>query len=227
MGAWDLMKSERYAEAVVAFSEEILTSPSQATYNNRGSAYLHLQEYDAALADFRSAEAVSGHVCAGEKVGVALWMADREPEAVATWAAGVEASIAGQVPYGDAAGGATPGNLLFFGGVRTGDEKAVALARRYLGRLVKTKRSASWPGPVSRYLLGRISEHDLVSTVSGVPILHEREMCQAHFYIGLCSLALGEDSAFREAMRRAHEFGRVSKLEHEYYLALHETAPEA
>ena len=99
MSAWDQLKNGEYLEAVSGFSQEISTSPSPPAFNNRGMAYLHLEDYDAALADFRSADALSSAalhtVCNGDLCGVALWMAGRQQEAVATWLAGVEASLAG------------------------------------------------------------------------------------------------------------------------------------
>src|SRR5689334_10843701 len=98
MSAWEQLKIGDYAKAVTGFSEEIRISPSTPAYNNRGMAYLHLGELDAALADFRSAEALSSAalntVCDGSMCGVALWMAGRNREAIVTWLAGVEASLA-------------------------------------------------------------------------------------------------------------------------------------
>jgi lipoprotein NlpI len=226
MSAWEQLKSGQYAEAVSNFSEEIRISPSTPVFNNRGMAYLHLGDYAAALADFRSANALSSSasdtVCDGNMCGVALWMAGRAEEAVATWLAGVEASLAGTVRYGDAAGGVTIGNLLLFAGVRLDDKNAVALATRFLRKRLRTKQSAAWPGPVSRYLLGIVSESDMLAAVSDVPILRERELCQARFYVGVHAFSLGERAAYSEAMHEACDLGRVAKLEAEYYLALHE-----
>jgi lipoprotein NlpI len=226
MTAWEQLKKGQYSEAVRGFSEEIRTSPSTPAFNNRGMAYLHLGDYDGALADFRSADALSSAashtVCDGEMCGVASWMAGREQEAVATWLAGVEASLAGAVRYADAAGGVTIGNLLLFGGVHLDDKNAVALATRLLRKRLKTKQSAAWPGPASRYLLGLVSESDMLAAVSHVPILRERELCQARFYVGVHAFSVGDKTAYLEAMRQAHDFGRVAKLGAEYYLALHE-----
>jgi tetratricopeptide (TPR) repeat protein len=52
MSAWEQLKSGQYSEAVIGFSEEIRISPSTPAFNNRGMAYLHLGDYDAALADY-------------------------------------------------------------------------------------------------------------------------------------------------------------------------------
>jgi lipoprotein NlpI len=226
MSPWEQLKSGDYLSAVTGFSEEIRTSPATLAYNNRGMAYLHLGDFDAALADFRSADALSSAalntVCDGSMCGVALWMAGRDREAVATWLAGVEASLAGAVRYGDAAGGLTIANLLLFGGVRAADPNAATTATRMLRKRLRTKQSAAWPGPVSRYLLGVASELDMLAAVSRAPILRERELCQARFYIGVHAFSIGDTTAYSEAMREACDFGAVAKLGAEYYLSLHE-----
>jgi tetratricopeptide (TPR) repeat protein len=226
MSAWDLIENEHYSEAVTALSEEAEASPSTLVFNNRGMAYLHLGEFDAALADFRKADALSSSelktVCSGDMCGVALWISARHHEAVETWAAGVEASLTGVVRYGDAAGGVTIGNLLMFGGVRLGIIDAVKLATSLLRKRLRTKQSRAWPGPVSRYLLGKLDESALLEAVCSTPILHQREMCQARFYVGLRALSRGDHADYYVAMNQAAGFGRVAKLGAEYYLSLHE-----
>jgi len=226
MNGWELVENGSYVDAIGVFTEQLQTRPSTLDFNNRGMAYLHLGNYDAALADFRSAEAVSSAtlqtVCDGSMCGVASWMAAREQEALDTWLAGVDASLAGLVRYGDAAGGVTVGNLLFFAGVRMSDKNAVAAATRLLRKRLRTKQSIAWPGPTSRHLLGQASETEMLAAVSDVAFLRERQLCQARFYAGVRALTPREPAAYLEAMREAYEFGRVTKLEPEYYLAAHE-----
>lgn len=226
MNAWDLVKNERYQEAVSLLSEQARSKPSTSVLNNRGMAYLHLGNFDAAFADFRTADQISSTAlrteCNGAFCGVALWMAGREEEAIVTWRSGVEASLAGAVGYGDAAGGVTIGNLLMFGAAARDDEEANRLAMKLLKKRLRTKQSTAWPGPVSRYLLGSLSENDMHAAVSAVPILKERESCQAQFYVGVHALLTNDLSRFAAAMQQAFELGRVAKLGAEYYLALYE-----
>ncbi len=227
MSAWDLFESKRFADAISAFSKDLKDSPSTFAFNNRGMAYLHLGEYDSALNDFHSADALSSAAlkteCDGAMCGVALWMAKREREAIRTWSDGVNASIAGKVRYGDAAGGVTIGNLLMFGGVRLDDEAARTLATRYLRKRLRTKQSSAWPGSASRYLLGKVTEGEMLVAAASVPILHERQNCQAHFYIGVRKLSTRDEAGYFIAMQKAFELGSLAKLGAEYYLALHES----
>jgi hypothetical protein len=236
MSPWTLVQEDRYAEAVVAFTGEHSIRPSELVLNNRGMAHLHLGDCAAALSDFEAAveqhNAESLHLRGGgpgvdrTMSGVALWMAGRFPQALATWTADVEARLAGASRYGDAAGGVTAGNVLLFAGARLANRDAQKLAVKSLRKRLRAKQSAAWPGPVSRYLLEKLSEADLVAAVSQVPILHERQMCQARFYVGVKGLLEGDRMAYRRAVQEAYEFGRVAKLECEYYLAMHEIRSE-
>ena len=180
---WTLVIEERYADAVAAFTEELRARHSAFALNNRGMAYLHLGEFGAALADFdaaveqhrlESSRLVSGKPGADRDLsGVAYWLANRFQEALETWAADVEARLAGEARYGDAAGGVTPGNLLLFAAVRLENGDAQALAIRHLKKRLRTKQSGAWPGAVSRYLLGKLPEAEMLLAVSPTPILHE------------------------------------------------------
>ena len=62
----------------------------------------------------------------------------------------------------------------------------------------------------------------MLATVSDVPILRERQMCQARFYVGVHAFSVGDKATYSEAMHQACDLGRVAKIEAEYYLALHE-----
>ncbi|NOS71043.1 MAG: hypothetical protein HOP33_14065 [Verrucomicrobia bacterium] len=230
MSAWDLFMSERFADAISAFSKELRDAPSTFEFNNRGMAYLHLGEFGAALKDFQAADALSGAdlqtECDGALCGVALWMARREREALRTWIDGVSTSFAGKVRYGDAAGGVTIGNLLMFGGIRLDDEAARTLATRYLKKRLRTKQSSAWPGAASRYLLGTVTEDEMLAAAASVPILHERQNCQAHFYIAVRKLSTKDKTGYFSSMQKAFELGRRAKLGAEYYLALHESGQQ-
>ncbi len=225
MDSWSLVKENRFREAVNQLTEELLKSPSTGRYNNRGMAYLHLGEYDLALSDFRAAEENSIREAGGErdnaKVGVALWLSGEHQQAASVWTRGTEAMLDGAIKYTDAAGGVSIGNLLWFSAVRLGDATGCQLAIKLLKKKLRTKQSSSWPGPISRFLLGDVSPAQLRSTVGQVPILRERNLCQAEFYIGVAAFESNRQ-LYYESMRLAAELGSVSKLEAEYYLATYE-----
>src|SRR5262249_37262544 len=94
-------------------------------------------------------------------------------------------------------------------------------ARDLLRKKAKTKRIAVWPGPIAKFLLAKISAEELRGGVADVPILHERQLCQAEFYIGVRALE-DENTAAAERAFQAPAKLHVAKLENEYYLAAHE-----
>jgi hypothetical protein len=110
--------------------------------------------------------------------------------------------------------------------VLLGQDNLVKLARRLFRTKLtsKTRRNWSphnWAGPVARFLVGQLDEERLRALVCDVPVLHERELCQAEFYIGVRAIQLGDTVAAKRAFRRAAQLD-AAKIENEYYLAKHE-----
>ncbi len=217
---WNLVKTGRFQEAVEEFTAELAAKPSRASHNNRGLAHLHLGNYDDALADFQAADSEGE----GSLVGVALWMAGRFREAAEVWARGAQAMFEGRIRSTDAAGGVSIGNLLWFASVRLHDAELQKSAHKLLRKRLRTKQSHAWPGHISRYLLGMITEADVRAAVSTTPLLRERQLCKATFYIGVQSLSAGNTDCYFMDMKLTTALGDVSRLEEEYYLALYEMA---
>ncbi|MDR3403629.1 MAG: tetratricopeptide repeat protein [Chthoniobacter sp.] len=225
MTAWELLKANRCEEAIPLFTAELAERPSTGVHNNRGTAYLLLGDFARALADFEAAERVSeqtsGSPGDGAKCGVAHWMAGEYQQAATVWERGAQAMLEGRIVHTDAAGGVSIANLLWFAATRLQDAARRALATKVLRKRLRTKQSQAWPGPVSRFLLGQIGEAEMRAAITSTPILRERELCTAEFFVGVAALE-SNVPFYHESMQRAVEMGSVSKIEVEYYLALHE-----
>jgi tetratricopeptide (TPR) repeat protein len=225
---WNLIESGQYELAVRAFTARLRRDKSSRNYEARGFAYLNIGDYDSALADFRAADAV--HVTTSDAylqdAGVAQWLAGRELEAASTWRDLVLAHEQGKIQYSDFAGGVESPCLLWFAAVRLGQDQLLKPARRLLKEKTGRKnawRIKSWPGPIAKYLLDRITEDQLRSKVEPeIPILHERQLCEAEFYIGVRRLQAGDQAGAKKAFRAAARL-TPAKIENEYYLALHES----
>jgi tetratricopeptide (TPR) repeat protein len=224
--AWGHVESGDYQQAVLSFTSRLRRDKSTANYCNRGIAYLGLSEYDEAIADFRAADGAHPSSSDGclQFVGMAQWRAGRESAAASTWHDLVIAFEQGKIHYTDAAGGVESPSLLWFAGVRLGQPRLLRVSRRMLRTLTHARngRIENWPGPVARFLLGRIGEARLRSLVTDTPILRERELCQAEFYIGVRRLQRGDRDGARDAFRAAARMTNA-KLENEYYLAVNES----
>jgi Tetratricopeptide repeat len=225
---WNLIVEGLYNEAVIAFTKRLRRDKSGPNYCNRGIAYLNLGEYDKALADFQAADENSEYTSDGylQSVGVAHWLAGRESDAVATWRDLVLAVERGKIQYTDGAGGVESACLLWFADVRLGQDDLLDVARRLLTKKVNTRTGrnwsiSDWPGPIAKFLLGKLVEERLKAKIIDVPIARECELCQAEFYIGVRALQLGNGVAAKKALRRAAQLD-AAKCENEYYLAKHE-----
>jgi tetratricopeptide (TPR) repeat protein len=220
-----LVITNRFRDAIDLLTEEIGKKPSTALHNNRGMAYLHLREFQRALADFRRAEEISikalGGECDKSRCGLALWMSGEREQAASLWAEGAQLMADGKIAYTDAAGGVSIGNLLWFAAKRLQNAVHHNLAIKLLRKKLRSKQSRAWPGPVSRFIVDTITEVEFRASVSSTPILRERQLCQAEFYIGVAAFG-SDDRKYQQAMRLSSELGAISKLEDEYYLALHE-----
>lgn len=229
MDPWQLIVGGQYADAVVAYSKALREKESGPNHSNRGMAYLNLGEYDKALADFEAADKCFSHSSDGylQSAGVALWLAGRESEAVATWQNLVLAVERRKIKYTDGAGGVSSACLLWFAGARLRLDHPIEVASRLLMTKVASKngrnwRIENWPGPIAEFLLERLSEPELREKITDVPIARERELCQAEFYVGVRALHAGERAEAERAIAKAAEL-HAAKIEHEYYLARHET----
>jgi|GEM_PF-1207732 len=224
---WNLIESGQYEQAVRAYTSRLRRDKSGPNYCNRALAYLNLGEYDKALADFRAADAmeITTHDDYLQSIGVAQWLAGRESEAASTWRDLVHGHERGKVQYTDAAGGVESPCLLWFAAVRLGQDELLKPARRLLKEKVRSKNGwiENWPGPIAKFLLGQITEAELRSEVEPqIPVLHERELCQAEFCIGVRRLQLGDHAGAKRAFRAAARL-TAAKIENEFYLALRES----
>jgi tetratricopeptide (TPR) repeat protein len=231
MKPWDLFEAGLYREAIAGYTRMLRRDESEQVYAGRAEAFFKLKDYDRALTDLHAANAVSQYTTDAyfERIGVVNWLARRENTAAGTWHDLVLATERGRIQYADAAGGVEPGCLLWFAAVSLGRSDLLNPARSLLEKKAKEPRgeyarTENWPGPVAMFLLGMLNEAQLrenITDVTDVPIVHERELCQAEFYIGVKALEGGDVLAARKAFRKAAAL-RDASIENEYDLAQRE-----
>lgn len=218
-----LILDGRYAEAVEAFSK--LGKSDRIYLVNRGLAYLNLANFAAALSDFEAADRMFGEAGrAGddcrERIGVVQWVSGERERAVRTWGETIDAHGRHEIKFSDPAGGVGVGALLWFGASVLRDEERFKEAERFLKKKAKEARSKMWPGPIGKYLLGLITEDDLLALADRVSgVFAERCRCRAFFYMGAKALRGGLGDEARVSMVKALDQGPVIVIENEYYLA--------
>jgi tetratricopeptide (TPR) repeat protein len=224
---WDILVAGRSSEAVEIFKREFENSPDAPTACNLGIALLDCERYEEARSAFRcAADIEAGDGTSAEStflaLGTAEWLLGDEVAAIETWKRSLGTA------YGDAAGGVEGPAFLWYGAVRTGNEKlrnqAVRLMRGFWNRKIKENAVDWWPGPraFAGFLLGEVDDHTFVDLWKcDNEILEQRRLCKVHFWAGVKSE--DRDTA-REHFRRAFSDSRRAILEFEYFLSKNEFA---
>lgn len=214
VSTWDLIKSGNFEEACKIADGEASTT-GELALRNKVFALLHLKRTREAITLCEELiKRVNGASDSDFiKLGVAHWLTNNRDQAVESWQRGLDTK------YTDAAGGIRVPLLLYYASVRISDEKLRKDSAKRLGKLSKGKSTCNWPGPLGSFLLDVCTESSLFATVTKNPVLRERQLCQAHFYVGVKCSGADETDRYRENMRLACSRDPVSYLEAEYYLS--------
>jgi len=215
MDIWRLIQEGHFEEACKIADSEYAQSKNLLLLRNKVYALFHLKKYEEAYQLGNSIIEVNGGESDVDFVfsGIALWLLDRKKEAIERWGNTEEAH------YKDAAGGVDVQVLLYFGAVKTGDGKLKTNVLKVIRKLVKPKRNGGWPTPLGAYILGEITEEELYSRIVSIPILRERQLCQAHFVVAIKELEKGNTSGYLKGLADCISYGPPSYLEQFYYLA--------
>jgi tetratricopeptide (TPR) repeat protein len=210
---WNLIEQGQFELAYKRITEHIEKNPKYVLryIYNRGLCLLNLEKPDSALEDFQKLielrpDSASGYIGAG----IASWWLNQKTNAIQLWKKTVESN------YTDAAGGITGPALLFFAASRLHDVNLEKDSLRLLKAKSRTKRASAWPGPVAEYILGNISETDLIEKANRRPALKSRMLTKSHFWIGVAHYRRNDVQGYHYHLNQAY-LGHM--VEPEYYLA--------
>jgi hypothetical protein len=225
MDPWGLITAGQYEEAADAYTVVLRARESSPNFCNRGIAHLNQGLLDRAMLDFEAAERCRpANVARSDGyrqwIGTTHWLGGAERQAGQIWLELVEGLESGKIGYTDAAGGVESGALLWFAAAWLQDADLLARARRWLGRLCRSRRTV-WPAPIGLFLLGRITADELLPFASDVPVLHERQACQAHFFDAVAGRTMPNARTTTVALDKAAGLSEA-KLEQTWYLARYE-----
>lgn len=234
----DLLFAHRYAEAVSAYEKHIKENPDDNYYDGLGNALLCLKRYEEAISSFRRHSEIESSRAKGlfpslNKIGTTLWLAGQRQEAMKTWHQAVAGILDRTIQYGDAAGGAAQGSLLWYGAVTLKDSFERDYALNYLGKLKKRKvygAAILWPRPIMLMVLGEKSFAETLSIGAGFSELSEclskaktdlltrRQLCQILFYAACQEREKGNETNCIQKMQLCCQLENPI-LEMEWYLA--------
>jgi hypothetical protein len=241
---WDLVLEHRYEEGLKTYEQRLRQNPDDpAALGSHAMVLLCVgKSLERALEEFRRSSEMERRdlLKLGGKsrpylahIGAVLWLLGKQQEAIRTFRSGAEGILSGEIEFGDSAGGASHGLLLWYAGLTAGDKEAIAFARSYLRKLAKNKSTiAHWPGPVVLQVLEGPPKdlmEDVYKTflpeeaarVASDDLLNRRRLVPVIFYSAVQERADGNEEKCLAKMRECFEIPN-SVLEVEWYLARNE-----
>ena len=243
----EIMFSHRYGEAIALIRQQIANG-EQHWHGSLGEAYLCDRQYELAAESFVMANREADefdrprieHMRLDPSknrtgtslnwLGTAYWLAGQQDLAKATWRGYIEGNLAGEILYGDAAGGVTEGLLLWYAGLLTKDEKTCKDALKYLANRAKRGAIKSWPGPLALMILGKktaeeiLAEHfntnsiEAAITAAWTDLLERRHLSNYLLYVGALALSQGKEDDYWQCLKLCADLENPI-IEDEWYIA--------
>lgn len=215
---WQLIQNGFFQEACTKADSEFEQTKDYSVLRNKLYALFHLKNYDECILlskeiiDLDRGQTDSDFIF----LGIAYWLCDRKDIALKIWQKGMKSK------YTDAAGGIELQIFIFFASIKMNDDNLKEKVFKKIQNLVKSKGTQNYPGILGRYLLNEITEEVLFVSVSNIPVLKERQLCQINFTIAVKKLETRDTEGYLKKLKTAISFGPNSYLEQMYYLALGE-----
>lgn len=213
---WSLIEKNLFHEAINLADEEYKpNNNNDFILRNKVIALLNLKKYNECfllckkIIEISNGETDSDFI----RAGICQWLLGNEIAAINLWKEGENSQ------FKDAAGGLDNIIYLYYGGVKTNDDNLMKSSIKKIKRIVKNKSSINWPGILGFYLLDKMDEELIYSKISDVPVLKERELCQAHFTIAIKKLEQGQNELYYSKLKDAISYGSASYLADMYYMA--------
>ncbi|AMR30741.1 hypothetical protein A0256_04545 [Mucilaginibacter sp. PAMC 26640] len=212
---WLIIQNNEFEKAIKLIDLDFEKNRNPFVLQNKIFALFHLNKYEDAiilsekLIGFQKAESEN----AFKSSGIANWILGNTAKAMEVW------QQSQNCLYKDASGGVEIQLFLYFSGIKTGQDSLKAEAVKTVKKLLKSKRATNWPGPLGHYLINDITDIELFSYVSAIPIFKERQLCQAHFVSAIKILETGNKDEYYKKLMDCISYGPNSYLEQMYYLA--------
>ena len=214
---WMLLRTGRIKQGLQHFEAAYKSEPSSSTIMELGVAYLWVEQHESAWKHFSKSIAQYPHSISSfyGMAGVAKWCLGEAEEAVRQWTAGLEADFA------DANGLGVQLPLLLF----TASMLAPSVVQRtdveeMLERRVSTPRDHDWPAPIARWLIGHITESQLLDQSIGSDDAETRDQQLAiDFYRAVLRYPMRSSGEFKLRMKELVDTTRPEWLDPDFFLA--------
>lgn len=216
MDVWELIQNDNFREACEEADLQYEKTGYGYILRNKIYALFHLRKFKNIIdLSTKIIQINTGNTDADFiSLGIAYWAISDQKNAINAW------NNAQCCMYKDAAGGIDVQVYLYFASLKTKDDKLKVNVLKNLKKILQSKMSINWPGPIGHFLLGELTNSELFSYITDVQILKDRQLCQAYFACAIKMLDLGELDAFYENLRYCTKLGSLAYLEYSYYLAM-------
>lgn len=211
---WSLVEARDWGAALAAYTERLNNTQNQEDRFNRALVLLNMRRLQEALSDFEQCLSLkrANGANAYEMIGTINWLMGLKREAVEWW----RSSLKSDPPRWHQI--ARSPALLVFAGVTLNAEWLVTDGLRRLKGLWKPGHHPRWPGILPGIYLGEVSADRPEMYVSDLPVIRERQLCQAFFHTGVIALRNGNRPLAIKRFRQAADL-QGAVLEAEFYLA--------
>lgn len=219
---WLMIKDGEFEQACRQADIEFGLTGNHFQLHNKLKALMHLKKYEEVISLCKKLTLLkkesNPHLdlsSSNEFIysGIANWLLNKKSKAIKLWLEGQHCV------FQDAAGGVIIRLYQYFAAIKTNDEYLKNKAIHGIATLLRKKTSSNWPGPIGFYICGIITESQLLSYISTIPILRERNLCQANFAIAIKKLEVGHIDAYYDKLSDCIKDGPLAYIESEYYMA--------
>lgn len=216
VSCWDLIVQKKFEEACIKADEEYSATKDAPHLRNKAIALLNLKKYNEVhsialhLIKLTNGRTDSDYILAG----VSNWLMEKYVDSVNVWKSGLD------TPYTDAAGGIGVPLLLYFAAIKLSDSGLEKEVLSLLKKKCKSKSSVNFPGTIARYILGKISEDELLYSCISMETLKTRALCKSYFYIAVNALKKNDTKGYLKNLDNCKL--NETYMEKEYFLAVAE-----
>jgi tetratricopeptide (TPR) repeat protein len=242
MKVQELIKSERYSEAIADLKRDLARNPKDMTAAEGMALVLRAKgEYAESLSFFkrlatqRESDEAANLLAPGSaawRIDMAClyWLSEDRAKAIDLMHSLAAGILDGSIKYGDAAGGMSQGLLLYYMAITSNLAGEASFALDYLRNRVKRSFGQIWPTPVAQFYLDEISFDNVMEAVNRQPTLagplvaaklelgRRRRLCVALFHGGVKCRTHGDDGNCIARMRECAALPNPL-IEQEWYLA--------
>lgn len=213
---WALIQDNKFELACEVAEGQFIENNATYLLRNKLFALLNLRKYQEAYNLAEKLRGLEHNKVSDDFVlgGIAIWLQGNHDAAITLWEAAIK-----EATYFDEAGGLNILLILYFSSVMKNDENGKREIKKRIKKKVKNYNLGVWSKPLGLYVLGVITDEELVTSVTNVAVLRERQLCWLFFIQAIVAFENGRIEKYKELLVDCVGLKEKAYLEEPYYLA--------